>query len=437
MRIHRYIYTLLAIIALASCSSDEELSKVDAIGNDNPMRFGTANAQEGSTISRASTLLEAGFKVSAYKSFGDATKQQVVMDGYKVDYNSTTKKWNYVDVDKGDGKKQIERYWDADGYPYDFRACTPYLTGASLTNTGITLDLTATDAPTFKAQTFLEDATTKVGKYNQDEKSSEACLISHVQRKAPTTDAPNDYCDYDLLRPTDDANYEINKASKTPTREVHMPFHHLMSKVGFRFFIDDPSVPTYNIHMKDVTISIVTEDANKFILESKKYTYTNNSNLLEGTFSELTNSTNTHVHDSKCPSGCTATIEQPLITKTETYKDDSNNDLNMGEYLNHDHAFDFKCGGDMVQIPQTNLKIHVKLTLEYNESGTPTIKTFDSYLNVDDTDTDAGQKFTWEPNKHYVYYLHLKNLEKYPIITCTAELVPWDIVKTEDIDIGL
>lgn len=403
MRIHRYIYTLLAIIALASCSSDEQLSKVDVIGNDNPMRFGVVNALGENTVTRAS--LNAGFKVSTYKSFGIEAKQQVVMGGYKVDYNSTTKKWNYVDVDKGDGKKQIERYWDADGYPYDFRACTPYIAGATLNNEGITIDMTATDAPTFKAQTFLE------GTYNQDEKSSEACLISHVQRKAPITDAPNDYCDYDLLRPTDDANYEINTAAKTPVRDVHLPFHHLMSKVGFRFYIDDPSVPTYDIKMKNVTISIVTQTGSEFILESKKYTSTNNSNLLNGTFDVLTRATST---------------EQPLITKT-AYTEDLRN------CLNRDTAFDFKCPGDMVQIPQKNLKIHVKLTLDFNSDT----KVFDKYLSLDDTDATKGDLFTWEPNTHYIYYLHLQNLEKYPIITCTAEIVPWEVVKTEDIEIGL
>lgn len=405
MRIHRYIYALLAIIALASCSSDEQLSKVDVIGNDNPMRFGVANALEESTVTRAS--LNAGFKVSTYKSFGIEAKQQVVMGGYEVEYTSTdAKKWNYVGVNG-----QIERYWDADGYPYDFRACTPFIAGASLTDAGIEIDMTASGAPTFKAQTFLE-GTDGNGAYNQTEAKSEACMISHVQRKAPTTDAPNDYCDYDLLKPVDALSYtEINTAAKTPVRDVHLPFHHLMSKVGFRFYIDDPSVPTYDIKMKNVTISIVTQTGSEFILESKKYTSTNNSNLLNGTFDVLTRATLT---------------EQSLLTKTDAYTED------IGKHLNHDTAFDFKCPGDMVQIPQKNLKIHVKLTLDYKETS----KDFDRYLSIDDTNIE-GDLFTWEPNTHYIYYLHLLNLEKYPIITCTAEIVPWEVVKTEDIEIGL
>lgn len=405
MRTHRYIYTLLAIIALASCSSDEQLSKVDVIGNDNPMRFGIANAQEESTITRASSPLQAGFKVSTYKSFGDATKQQVVMGGYKVDYTeSATKKWNYVGING-----QIERYWDANGYPYDFRACTPFIAGASLTDTDIYIDMTATDAPTFKAQTFLEDATTKAGNYNQTEAESEACMISHVQRLA--ANANDEYCDYDLLKPVDATTYtEINTAAKTPVRDVHLPFHHLMSKVGFRFYIDDPSVPTYEVKMKDVTISIVTESGKELILESKKYT-AGNDNMLSGTFSELTRASST---------------EQPLITKTDAYAE------NIGNNLNHETAFDFKCPGDMVQIPQKDLKIHVKLTLDFKGDT----KDFDRYLSIDDTKTE-GDLFNWDPNTHYIYYLHLKNLEKYPIILCTAEIVPWDVVKTEDIEIGL
>lgn len=420
MRIHRYIYTLLAIIALVSCSSDEELSKVDVIGNDNPMRFGVANAQEESTVTRASSPLEAGFKVSTYKSFGNSTKQQVVMGGYEVQYTSTaTKKWNYVDVNG-----QIERYWDANGYPYDFRACTPFIAGASLTDTGITLDLTASGTPTFKAQTFLE-GTGGNGAYNQTEAASEACLISHVQRFDANTSG--EYCDYDMLKPIDATTYtEINTSTKTPVRDVHLPFHHLMSKVGFRFYIDDPSVPTYNIHMKNVTISIVTETGNEFILESKKYTSTDNSNLLNGTFDGLTKSAVTHTHGTSCSTDCSATIEQPLITKT-AYSDDLRN------CLNRETAFDFKCPDDMVQIPQKNLKIHVKLTLDFNSDT----KNFDKYLSLDDTDTTKGDLFSWEPNNHYIYYLHLQNLEKYPIITCTAEIVPWEVVKTEDINIGL
>lgn len=400
-------FILIAIAALTACSSDKTLEEVkDITLPDSPMQFST-HAEGEQNVTRGS-LLTQGFQVSCWKNFG-AADQQTVMNDYNVLYHpGAAQTWTYDDVEG-----QYLRYWDLSAYPYHFHAVTPYLQhgSASITPGLLSINLSATEAIPFRAQTFLEET------YNQDVANSEPCMVAHVSRSAKN--ANGEYIDHDHLA-TAAENYTINTTNQTnAVREVHLPFHHLMSKVGFRFYIDYPEEPSYDIYLSNVSISIFNAK-DKFVLESQQYTAaaTPTTDLMHGTFGDLIKTT---------------TDEQPLITKEGQYPA-----VNMKEHLNKEHAFDFYCPDDMLQIPQKDLVIRVRLTLKYNFQGEDKQVDYDSLLRLDPEDpASAPQHFDWDPSCHYIYYLHLRNLEDYPIVVCTAELVPWEIVQTEDIPIGL
>lgn len=367
------------------------------------MRFSRNGAVDAEVESRASVLLEDGFLVSCWKHYDDAVNFQTVINSYEVAYTTdgTTKKWSYEGVRPG----QYLHYWDIAGFPYEFRAVTPYIETTTLLPDGLTVNLSSASRH-FWGQTFLEE------QYNHSVADSEPCLVARVIRK--DKDDTGAYHDYDMLVTNSDSSdpVEINTATvNNPVRDVNLPFHHLMSKVGFRLYVDDPMVPTSAIKLSNVSISIFNAE-NKYLTESRLYVATDaDGGMLNGTFKQETR----------------AESQYNLITKTGAYSG-----VNMADHLNKLSAFHFNCPDDMVVIPQTGLKIRAKLTLTYNSTDYE----YDSLISLTGENPD-GDLFTWEPNKHYVYYLHLQNLEKYPIITCTAEIVPWEVVKTEDIDIGL
>lgn len=399
---NRFFILATTLLMMAACSSDKTLEEVDDItGHDNPMRFGTSGTFGADMENTTRAIdLEDGFKVTCWKSFdGNNITSLPVMTDYEVAYHpGDAQRWTYDDV-----RDQYLHYWDLSAYPYDFRACTPYLEDAHFEASGFSLNLSGSDR-IFCAQTFLER------QYNQDLKHSEPCLIAEVKRMGK--DINGSYRDFDMLKRDVAGPLEINTNNNSwGVRDVHLPFHHLVSKVGFRLYIDDPEVPSYDITLSDVNISIVKDG---FMLSSKQYRADNANGLLNGTFVQPV-----------------TVNERSLITKTEPYSD-----VNMANHLNKATAFDFHCPDDMIQLPQKELKIHARLTLSYTINGEPKSFDYDTLLSLDG-ENPAGDPFDWDPNTHYIYYLHLKNLEQYPIIVCTAEIVPWEIVQTSDIEIGL
>jgi hypothetical protein len=54
-----------------------------------------------------------------------------------------------------------------------------------------------------------------------------------------------------------------------------------------------------------------------------------------------------------------------------------------------------------------------------------------------DKENAAGEYFAWEPEKRYVYYLHIPNLLGHDIILDTCEILPWDEVQTSEIPVEL
>ena len=400
MRLYRHILLLAAVLLAASCSSDSTLQEEQVVDTRTPMVFGTSFAQAETEVTRASsTTLEADFKVGVWKNFGSTTAQQTVMDGYKVAYDgSATNKWNYVGAATG----QIQRYWDLAAFPYEFRAVSPFLTGASITPTGITVTGTS-----FKAQQMTNGGITPA------DAESEACVIAHVTRKHEETG----YVDTDVI-----AAGEINSTGRAnATREVHLPFHHLISKVGFRIYIDNPQPVMSDYSVSLQSIKITAQNAtNGFIYASSTYTATDA--LATGTFSGNT----------------TTTGEYDLLNRTTPYMETGSTTqyLDFHNHLNRADAFDLT-PGCLNQLPQSKVKLHVVMTMKTHHVESEELPfTYDSWLSLDHTN-DGGDEFTWEPEKRYIYYLHIPNLHGHDILLETCEILPWTEVESSNIKIQM
>ena len=394
--LHRDILHIATALLIVACSSDSTLEEkrehAPLVDDQKPMVFSSSSAKTAAT--RASSPLEPlhdNFKVSVWKNYGNTASQQNVMDGYRVNYAAS--EWDYVDVVVGT-HTQAQRYWDITAFPYEFRATSPYLASASLATDEITLDVSSQP---FKAQTLINDA------YNATDVVSEPCIVAHVNRQKVV----DDYVDMDVI-----ANEEINTASKTnATRSIIMPFHHLISKVGFRIFIDDPqpTVQNYVARLNSITITAVKSG---FISESKTYTATTAQGLRNGTFSDNT------------------TSDEFILLQHGLYSD-----LDLRQYLRQSDAYDL-CPNYLQQIPQGDVKIRVQLqiiTID-GDNHEETIN-YDKLLSLNKTMT-TGDLFTWEPEKRYIYYLHIPNLHAHEI-EYTCEILSWDEVQTSDIPIEL
>lgn len=404
---YRYhtIWLFTAALLIAACSSDGTVSeeKKEVVEERLPMTFSSSLTSSTAATTRSSSLqtLYDDFKVGVWKSFGN-TAQQNVMDGYRVAYSATTSKWDYVGIGT-----QIQRYWDLSAFPYEFRAVAPHFAGATLAADKITLDVSSRP---FKAQTLIDDV------YNVTDAESEPCVVAHVNRQKQG----DNYVDQDVI-----ANEEINDVSKTvATREVRMPFHHLISKVGFRIYIDDPqpTVLDYVVKLNNITISAVKTG---FISESKTYTATAAQGLGTGTFAS------------------SSTSDEFILLQHRLYQvpDDNDNlvDLNLRNYLSREHTFDL-CPKYLQQIPQEDLKIHIQLQmLVVSTPGGTLLETinYDRLLSFNRTVT-TGDLFTWEPEKRYIYTLRIPNLQAHDIYIETCEVLPWDeAVQSSDIPIEL
>ncbi len=409
---------LATALLIVSCSSDSTLEEEHVVDTRQPMVFGTSSAASETTVTRAEYLTN-DFKVNTWKNFGN-DNQQVVMNGYQVKSQTSTSTtipytWYYENVNS-----QVLRYWDLSAFPYEFRAVTPYdATGNSATIADDKITLNASSTP-FKAQTYIDGTKSS---------ADEPFMVSHVTRVKSGTD----FVDTDVIK-----NAEINTNGKADaTRGVHMPFHHIISKVGFRLYINDPqpTAPDYKVFLNSIKISVVNAD-NNFITQSNTYTATNSQGLGKGTFSDNT----------------TPTGEITLLEKTGTggksayLQSDNTTDVDFRQHLNKDNAFDL-CSGSSTsydylhQIPQSNIKLRVQLKMETDHitSGTVVGRNpfeFDVLLSLDKTVT-TGDNFTWDPDYRYIYYLHIPNLHGHVIELNTCEILPWDEVQTTDIPIEL
>jgi hypothetical protein len=416
MKQYRHILLLATAILATACSSDTTLEEQQTVDTRQPMVF-AASATAANDVPTATgapamtgvTRADAGylettfnsFKVGTWKAFA-TSQQQTVMGGYRVNH-TTDHHWNYVDVDG-----QLQRYWDLAAFPYEFRAVAPYTSGATITPDGLTV------SASFRAQVLTN------GVYNVSATVSEPCVVAQVSRSA---ESAGSYKDTDEIK-----QREINDAAKgDATRDVRMPFHHLVSKVGFRIYIDNPQPidhewddgiggDEYTVWIKQIQIT-VKRDGQDFITASNTYTATNAQGLLNGTFTDNT----------------TQSAEHTIMSHNAYTLENQNN---LHKHLNQADAFDMTpdC---IIQLPQDNVKVHVQLTIHTNHVlATEQEFTYDTWLSLDKNNT-AGDHFTWLPDTRYIYYLHIPNLHGHEINLTSCEILPWDDVQTSDIDVGL
>ena len=391
MTLSRHITPLTAAaLLLTSCFSGGKLVDENVVDTRTPMVFGTSVRQDEVTETKAAVLPQ-GFKVNTWKSFGSAS-QQTVMDGFKVDYTPTAaSKWDYVGV-----LQQVQRYWDLGAFPYEFRAVSPWSEDVTITETGVSIDRM------FYAQTLLD------GVYNVEAAACEPFVVAQVSREDLGAGVTERYQDRDLVKGT-----EINTNGKANgTREVHMPFHHLLCKVGFRVFIDDPqpSSPDYQVTLQRMEVSVVKDG----FKTKGTYAATNAQGLGCGSFTD--------------PAPVTG--EYCLLLHEQGYS------VNLREYLNRENAFDLS-SGELQQIPQDGVKIRVKMKIQtHHGSVVDGNFDYDQLLSLDKTNT-SGDLFGWKPDTRYIYYLHIPNLHAHQVFLDTCEILPWEMVQTEDIPVDV
>ena len=396
------------MLTAASCASDSS-GEQDVVDLRHPMTFGAPVATEQQqaearrTTTRAAALESRfdDFKVGTWKYFGSANEN--VMNDYKVEHLTTPVSngpyhysWDYVGVNS-----QTERYWDLAAFPYEFRAVAPYNTTSTITPEGLSINAS------FLTQTLNNDV------LSVSDATAEPCVVANVSREKDGSD----YKDTDKLK-----DLEINTVGKSnATREVHMPFHHLVSKVGFQIYIDNP-MPTSTDYMTDYGVWIdnitITLQKDGLITGATTYTATNAQGLLNGTWG-----------------GTTTTSAEHTILFHNAYNDAS--EQNLHEHLSPETAFDLTKDKTLQQIPQEGVKIHVVMDIHTNHIlPTETQFHYDSWLSFDKTNT-TGDLFTWLPDYRYIYRLHIPNLHGHEIELQTCEILPWDDVQTSDIQIEL
>jgi hypothetical protein len=438
----RDILVSIAALAAAACAT-ESAGDEQRVDLRQPMRFGTSTAQAAEEVTRAQleTAGYTNFRVGTWKAFGTGA-QQNVMDGYEVDYTPTAitddiyrYNWYYENITPaGKSSAQILRYWDLAAFPYEFRAVAPYSTTATITPDDLSIDATGTPFVSEKHINYKNHVSALDANVTT---VNEPYVVANVKREKSGTD----YVDTDVIK-----NTEINSTGKAnATREVHMPFHHLMSKIGFRIFIDNPQ-PThsdYEVHIKDIIISVV--DAQNFVIASEKYTATNAQGLGKGSFDPIyptgTQLTTQSITYNYANEYILLEHEEPYPYK-ETIEGVEKN-IDFHNHLNKEAAFDLT-PGELLMIPQSGVKLRVQLHMQtHHVTDTTTDFTFDSILRSEtlrETDIPYDEHddlWTWEPEKKYIYYLHIRNLHGHEIVLHTCEVLPWEEVQTADIDVGL
>ncbi len=142
MKTKYFIFAASALVALASCSSDEYVgdNSPTSAQSDGSINFGggfKAVTRADHVGADAAALLNNKFIVGGFK--GDGTTMTEVFDNYIVKWTantagttaSNTSDWEYAGIDaaapsKIDGGKQTVKYWDYSTTQYDFAA---YSTG--------------------------------------------------------------------------------------------------------------------------------------------------------------------------------------------------------------------------------------------------------------------------------------------------------------------
>lgn len=393
---------------VASCSSDSTIAEESNVTDQLPMQF--SQAVMSAPVTRAassSSFLTEGFLVSCWKGFG-SSKQAVVMDKYEVKYKTDAwanlSKWDYVgSTAEGYYKKQIERYWDANAYPYRFYAISPCPAAADIAGFTLTTDkLEIPSTVSYIYQTSNNGVLTA---------GAEPYMPAQVECK----DGTNIH-DIDILNDNTviNKNRTENGATTKYDRYVALPFHHLTSKVRFAIYNNYGKETPANFYISNIKVKVVS---NNFITEGHGYTANlKSSDMLQGNFNTTTKAANNN---------------EKILLQTD---DSKQGDLNKAN--DREHAYFCECEDGMLQIPQTGVKMTISFDvhgLDYKEDFTST----DGHITYDKASqtihyTDIAIKdeknnidaYDWESNHIYTYIMRFS--EFYPLtIDFSAELAPW------------
>lgn len=404
----RFILVFVAAAMVASCSSDSTIAEESNVTDQLPMQFSQAVMSAPMTrAASSSSFLTEGFLVSCWKGFG-SSKQAVVMDKYEVKYKTDAwanqSKWDYVgSTAEGYYKKQIERYWDANAFPYRFYAISPCPAAADIAGFTLTTDkLEIPNTVSYVYQTSNNGVLTA---------GAEPYMPAQVECK----DGTNIH-DIDILNDNTviNKNRTDNGATTLYDRYVALPFHHLTSKVRFAIYNNYGKETPANFYISNIKVKVVSDN---FITEGHGYTANlKSSDMLQGTFNTTTKAANNN---------------EKILLQTDNSKQ---GDLNKAN--DREHAYFCECEDGMLQIPQTGVKMTISFDvhgLDYKEDFTST----DGHITYDKASqtihyTDIAIKdeknnidaYDWESNHIYTYIMRFS--EFYPLtIDFSAELTPW------------
>lgn len=445
----KILSSVLALLWLASCSSDTTITDIPDYEEHDPLTFSVASSS--TSVSRAvSHELEQGFMVSTYKLYG-SEQQQKVMDRYEASYDKTPyhgSKWNTV----GEAgvapdyfyQTQYERYWDLSAFPYRFHAITPcpktadnsnIITGFELSDQELSIPGNYEDPEgTYKYITYQSQSVSDgvvSPSYVED-----PYMIAQVERATDGTD-------WDLLQPQFDANgnvtatkTQITSASNTLTRQVPLRFHHINSKVRFGIYTTVTNFPAEALTISNVTITAKSaqEPYKKFLVSA---------NGFESTLSESNPSDEENNFFDKGkyndPDRETSYDLVKNTTRTADLKNATSRDkayffdipsTKVGEKADGTPIYDnitTESGtvtpGGLLQIPQKGVKLYVEFDIN-NEH-------YSFQLEV-----NGNTEFDWRASCRYTYYIVVKHLVPFEI-AFTATIEPWVTVTSSNINTDL
>lgn len=374
----RMALALAAVCCAFACS--KKFQEEDKINQDiDPMKFTGAGEVENNFSSKATSPLTTGFMVSAYKSYGNAAKQQTVMDRYSVEFKvdgwSNSKQWNYVGVNG-----QTLKYWDYSNFPYRFNAVAPCPANPQ----AFTLSDNAVTIPaTYLSQACADGSVTPA--------DAEPYLLAQVQRN-------NDGTDRDVY-----AGRAANTGSTSKNRDVALPFHHLNSKVRFGMYTTDLFATEVRMYVKNLSVSVASAD---FVTKAGGYSASGADSWYQpdgaSGFTGLTRTAAGHT----------------LLTYTGGASVPEN-DLRQWQFKKN--AYMFLCPDGLMQIPQEGVKLCVSLDLMKEGQTEP----YREYRNVPIKLETGEDTFHWQPGYIYSYYLVIGPFEGLSL-QFTAVLTPWD-----------
>lgn len=463
MRFITHILPLTIVLAaMAGCSSDSTVSPIEDYVEQQPMSFSIATLDEGTGLSRATQQpLEAGFLVSTYKLYGEAS-QQTVMDCYEALYNIgplyNGSKWNTVGNKDDDDpsslyQTQYERYWDLSAFPYRFHAITPcpkqasanaLITGFNLSDKELTIPGNYQDPEgTYKYISYQSQSVTDgvvSPSYVED-----PYMIAQVERATDGTD-------WDLLQPQFDANgnvtatkTQITSASNTLTRQVPLRFHHINSKVRFGIYTTVSYFPVEALDIKNVRITAKNPKTQwkKFITQAAEFSATIKGVAVTDNFFD---DTDNFFDKGKYLSSDGSTEATLIYNPTKKF------DLKNATSRNKAYFFDIpstKVGekadgtpiydnivnesgittpGGLLQIPQKGVELYVEFDIN-NEH-------YAFQLEIEKQDGTKQKQFDWRASCRYTYYIVVKHLVPFEI-AFTATIEPWVTVTSSNIDTDL